>query len=172
MAPELPTSIEGARQGAGEDQRPFQVLLVDDEVAILESLELTLSEDYTVFTADNGRDGLRIMRDEEIDLVIVDQVMPEMSGTQFLAAAVDFYPDARKVLLTAYADTQAAISGINDVGLDYYLMKPWDPPEERLFPVLDDLLQDWAAGFRPPFRGIKVAGAAWSPASHEVKAQG
>jgi thioredoxin reductase (NADPH) len=92
-----------------------------------------------------------------------------MSGTEFLVQARQVFPDARKVLLTAYADTEVAIAGINLVQLDHYLMKPWDPPEERLYPVLDDLLSDWSASFRPPFEGIRVAGSLWSPKSHEVK---
>ena len=95
--------------------------------------------------------------------------MPQMSGTEFLLQARQVYPDARKVLLTAYADTDVAIAGINQVQLDHYLMKPWDPPAERLYPVLDDLLGDWSASFRPPFDGIRVAGSLWSPKSHEVK---
>jgi len=154
------------------------ILTVDDEPEVLNAVERDLRghfrSDYRVVKAGSGRQALETVqqlkeRDAAVALFLVDERMPEMSGTEFLAQAIEYYPDARKVLLTAYADTQAAISGINDVGLDYYLMKPWDPPEERLFPVLDDLLGDWAAGFRPPFQGIKVAGAAWSPGSHDVK---
>jgi thioredoxin reductase (NADPH) len=92
-----------------------------------------------------------------------------MSGTEFLAEARKVYPDARKVLLTAYADTQAAIDSINSIGLDYYLMKPWDPPEQHLYPVLDDLLEAWWQSTPPPFDGIRVAGTLWSPKSHDVK---
>ena len=92
-----------------------------------------------------------------------------MSGTEFLVQARQVFPDARKVLLTAYADTEVAINGINLVQLDHYLMKPWDPPAERLYPVLDDLLSDWSASFRPPFEGIRVAGSLRSPKSHDVK---
>jgi thioredoxin reductase (NADPH) len=154
------------------------ILTVDDEPEVLNAVERDLRghfrADYRIVKAGSARQALETVtelreREATVALFLVDERMPEMSGTEFLARAVEIYPDARKVLLTAYADTQAAISGINDVGLDYYLMKPWDPPEERLFPVLDDLLEDWAAGFRPPYRGIKVAGAAWSPASHDVK---
>ena len=86
-----------------------------------------------------------------------------MSGTEFLTEAQKFYPDARKVLLTAYADTEAAIASINTIGLDYYLMKPWDPPEQNLYPVLDDLLSDWWQTVPPPYDGIRVAGTLWSP---------
>lgn len=158
-------------------QRPV-ILTVDDEPSVLNAVERDLRghfrSDYRVMKANSGVQALETVeqlkeRDAPLALFLVDERMPEMSGTEFLARARLVYPDARKVLLTAYADTSAAIAGINDVGLDYYLMKPWDPPEERLFPLLDDLLADWSAGFRPPFRGIKVAGAAWSPASHDVK---
>jgi thioredoxin reductase (NADPH) len=102
-------------------------------------------------------------------LFLVDQRMPVMTGVEFLEQALPFYPEARKVLLTAYSDTEAAIASINKVGLDYYLMKPWDPPEERLYPILDDLLLDWAATVQLPYQGIRVAGAQWSPQSHAVK---
>jgi thioredoxin reductase (NADPH) len=154
------------------------IMTVDDEPQVLNAVERDLRghfrSDYRVVKANSGAQALETVqqlkeRDAPVALFLVDERMPHMSGTEFLSQAREVYPDARKVLLTAYADTEAAISGINDVGLDYYLMKPWDPPEERLFPVLDDLLADWKAGFRPPFQGIKVAGAAWSPASHDVK---
>ncbi len=95
--------------------------------------------------------------------------MPDMSGTEFLAEAIQVYPQAKRVLLTAYADSQAAIDSINEVGLNYYLMKPWHPPEERLYPVLDELLDDWKAHVRLPYEGIRVAGTLWSLTSHEVK---
>jgi thioredoxin reductase (NADPH) len=95
--------------------------------------------------------------------------MPNMNGTEFLAEARELYPEARKVLLTAYADTEAAIESINTIGLDYYLMKPWDPPEQTLYPVLDDLLSDWQATVPLPYDGIRVAGTLWSPSCHRVK---
>lgn len=158
-------------------ERPV-ILTVDDEPDVLNAVERDLRShfrsDYRVVKAGSGREALDTVRqlqerEATVALFLVDERMPGMSGTEFLAQAMTAYPQAGKVLLTAYADTETAISGINEVGLDYYLMKPWDPPEERLYPVLDDLLEDWAAGFRPPFRGIKVAGASWSPASHDVK---
>lgn len=158
-------------------QRPV-ILTVDDEPQVLNAVERDLRghfrSEFRIMKAESGTqalDTVRQLKDREaaLALFLVDERMPQMSGMEFLAEARDIYPDARKVLLTAYADTAAAISGINDVGLDYYLMKPWDPPEEKLFPILDELLADWTAGFRPPFQGIKVAGAGWSPASHEVK---
>ena len=95
--------------------------------------------------------------------------MPQMTGVEFLEQAAPLFPEARKVLLTAYADTEAAISAINKVGLDYYLMKPWDPPEENLYPVLDGLLDEWRTNVRLPFEGIRVVGAMWSPESHDIK---
>ncbi len=95
--------------------------------------------------------------------------MPDMSGTEFLARAVKFYPEAKKVLLTAYSDTEAAIQSINSIGLDFYMLKPWDPPEEKLYPLLDELLSDWYAAMHPPYDGIRVTGALWSTSSHEVK---
>ena len=108
-------------------------------------------------------------RNETVALFLVDQRMPEMSGVEFLTEAIKTYPQARRVLLTAYADTQAAIDSINEVRLDYYLMKPWHPPEEKLYPVLDELLEDWKAHVRLPYEGIRVAGTLWSLSCHEVK---
>lgn len=132
MVSEPPTSIEGARQGAGNDERPFQVLLVDDEVAILESLELTLSEDYTVFAVDNGREGLLILQEQEIDLVIVDQVMPEMSGVDFLEKVIEIRPACVRMMLTGYADIDMVVRAINDGRIYRYIQKPWEPDELRL----------------------------------------
>ena len=132
MVPEPPTSIEGARQGVGKDERPFQVLLVDDEVAILESLELTLAEDYTVFAVDNGRDGLEILENEEIDLVIVDQVMPEMTGVEFLEKVIEIRPSCVRMMLTGYADINMVVRAINEGRIYRYIQKPWEPDELRL----------------------------------------
>ena len=95
--------------------------------------------------------------------------MPQMSGVVFLEEAMNIFPSAKRVLLTAYADTEAAIRSINKAKIDYYLMKPWDPPEEHLYPILDDLLDDWWASFKHPFEGIRVIGLRWSPKSYEVK---
>jgi thioredoxin reductase (NADPH) len=102
-------------------------------------------------------------------LFISDQRMPEMEGVDFLQKAREFFPNARRVLLTAYSDTDAAIKAINSVQLDYYLMKPWDPPEEKLYPVISELLDDWQDSYRPAFKGIKVIGYQFSPQSHEIK---
>ena len=154
------------------------ILTIDDEPEVLNAIERDLrrryAEHYRIVKANSGKaalDATRKLKERNtpIALFVSDERMPEMSGTEMLAEAIKIFPEARKVLLTAYADTQAAISGINTVGLDQYLMKPWDPPAEHLYPVLDDLLDDWSATFRPPFAGIRVAGVAWSPATHVVK---
>ena len=95
--------------------------------------------------------------------------MPTMTGTEFLAEALPLQPDAKRVLLTAYADTDVAIRAINEIRLDQYLLKPWDPPEEKLYPVLDDLLADWAAGYRPAFEGLRLLSGRWAPRGHEIR---
>ncbi len=130
---------------------------------------------YPIIKAGSGAEALKAVqqlkqRNTPVALFLADQRMPEMSGTEFLDEARKLYPEARKVLLTAYADTEAAIASINSIGLDYYLMKPWDPPEQNLYPVLDDLLSDWAATVPVPYDGIRVAGTLWSASSHAVKA--
>jgi thioredoxin reductase (NADPH) len=127
-----------------------------------------------VVRADSGITALESLRqlklrNEPVALFLVDQRMPHMSGVAFLEEAIEIFPDAKRVLLTAYADTEAAIRAINEVGLDHYLMKPWEPPEEHLYPVLTDLLDDWQAQFSPPFEGIRVVGHQWSAQSHQVK---
>ncbi|MDQ3255634.1 MAG: FAD-dependent oxidoreductase, partial [Acidobacteriota bacterium] len=109
------------------------------------------------------------VRNNAVALFLVDQRMPGMSGVEFLEQAITLYPNAKRVLLTAYADTDAAIAAINEAGINHYLLKPWHPPEENLYPVLDDLLEDWKGNFHPPFEGIRVLGNRWSPASHNVK---
>jgi thioredoxin reductase (NADPH) len=154
------------------------ILTVDDEPEVLNAVERDLrrhfAADYRILKAGSGAQALEALRelkqrDTPVALLLVDARMPRMSGTEFLVQARQVYPEARKVLLTAYADTEVAIAGINLVQLDHYLMKPWDPPDEKLYPVLDDLLSDWAASYRPSFDGIRVAGSLWSPRSHEVK---
>ena len=129
---------------------------------------------YRVVKAHSGEAALEVarqlqQRNEIVALFLTDQRMPQMTGIQFLEQAREIFPEAKKVLLTAYADTEVAIASINDLQLDYYLMKPWDPPEENLYPVLEDLLEDWQASVRMPFEGLRVAGTLWSPRSHEVK---
>jgi thioredoxin reductase (NADPH) len=154
------------------------ILTVDDEPGVLKAIERDLRErfaaEYRVVSAASGAEALEAVkelkkRDTPLALFLVDQRMPAMTGTEFLAEAVKVYPEAKRALLTAYADTQAAITSINSLGLDYYLMKPWDPPERELYPVLEDLLSDWAAVHHPPFEGIRVLGTLWSAKSHAVK---
>jgi thioredoxin reductase (NADPH) len=154
------------------------ILTVDDDAEVLGAVERDLKQhyrnDYRVLKAVSGSEALEAARQLKqrgtpVALFLVDERMPGMSGTEFLREALKLHPQSRRVLLTAYADTQAAISGINDVGLDHYLLKPWDPPAERLYPVLDDLLSDWTAHVRLPYDGIRVAGARSSPRSYAVK---
>ncbi len=154
------------------------ILAVDDEPPVLGAVSRDLrakyGESYRVVRAGSGGEALDAVRQlkargEPLALFLVDQRMPEMSGTEFLAEAIRLFPDSKKVLLTAYADTQAAIDSINRIGLDHYLMKPWDPPEERLYPVLDDLLDDWLASAPRPYDGVRVCGTLLSSASHDVK---
>jgi thioredoxin reductase (NADPH) len=154
------------------------ILAVDDDSEVLNAVERDLRHhfraDYRVVKAGSGAQALDtakqlLQRGAPVALFLVDERMPHMSGTQFLVEAIKLYPDARRVLLTAYADTETAITAINTIGLDHYLLKPWDPPSERLYPVLDDLLSDWFARARPVFDGIRVVGSAMSPTSYAVK---
>jgi thioredoxin reductase (NADPH) len=154
------------------------IFTVDDDQAVLNSVERDLraqyGQDYRILPLNEGKVALDYLkkleqRNETVALFLVDQRMPEMSGTEFLREAMQIFPQAKRVLLTAYADTQAAIDSINEVGLDYYLMKPWHPPEERLYPILDELLEDWKIHVRLPYEGIRVAGTLWSLSSHQVK---
>jgi thioredoxin reductase (NADPH) len=154
------------------------IVSTDDEPqvlnAVVRDLRKQYGKDYRIVSAPSGQAALEALqqlkqRNEQVALLIADQRMPNMSGTEFLEQARVLYPDARKVLLTAYADTEAAIASINTVELDYYLLKPWDPPEENLYPVLDDLLSDWWTTAVVPYDGIRVAGTLWSARSHHVK---
>ena len=154
------------------------LLTVDDDPEVLRSVERDLkrhySADFRVLRAGSGSAALELLkkikeRNDTVALFLVDQRMPQMDGVSFLAEAVKIFPDARRALLTAYADTDAAIAAINRVHIDQYLLKPWDPPEEHLYPALDDLIEDWQANYRPPFQGIRVLGNRWSPHSHAVK---
>lgn len=154
------------------------IITVDDDAEVLRAVERDLRRKYSagfrVLRADSGQTALEIVRElkirnNPIALFLVDQRMPAMSGVEFLEKAIKICPEAKRVLLTAYADTDAAIAAINEAGINHYLLKPWDPPEENLYPVLDDLLDDWRADFRPPFEGIRVLGHRWSPQSHNVK---
>jgi thioredoxin reductase (NADPH) len=154
------------------------LLTIDDDPEVLRSVERDLRIEYgkyfRVLRADSGTTALEVLqklklRNQPVALLLVDQRMPQMTGVEFLEQAMQLFPDAKRALLTAYADTDAAIRAINTVKIDYYLLKPWDPPEERLYPVLNDLLNDWEASFHPPFAGIRVIGHRWSPKSHQIK---
>ena len=151
---------------------------VDDDPDVLRAVERDLrrhyGDRYRVISADSGLSALEStkqlkLRNEPVALFLVDQRMPRMSGVEFLEKAVELYPEAKKALLTAYADTDAAIRAINNVHIDHYLMKPWDPPEERLYGVVDDMLDDWQASYHPVFQGVRVIGNQWSPHSSEVR---
>lgn len=154
------------------------ILCVDDEpavaAAVARDLKARYRAEYRIVSATSGADALETTRElkrrgDSIALFVADQRMPAMSGTEFLAAAIEFYPDAKKILLTAYADTQAAIESINEIGLDHYLMKPWQPPEQMLYPVVDDLLESWSVEVELPYEGVRVVGALWSARSHTIK---
>jgi thioredoxin reductase (NADPH) len=154
------------------------IIAVDDDLGVLHAVERDLNGHYSgrfrILAAASGESALEALRElkvrgDQVALLLVDQRMPGMSGIEFVALALELFPDVKRVLLTAYADTEAAIHAINDVQIDYYLLKPWDPPEERLYPVLDDLLEDWLAAFRPPFEGVRVVGHRWSAVSHQLK---
>ncbi|NJP10116.1 MAG: FAD-dependent oxidoreductase [Leptolyngbyaceae cyanobacterium RU_5_1] len=154
------------------------ILAVDDDPEVLQAVSRDLRQQYgdrfRIIRADSGMSALDVvqqlkLRNESVSLFLVDQRMPQMGGVEFLEQAMTVFPDAKRALLTAYADTEAAIRAINGARLDYYLLKPWDPPEDRLYPVVDDLLDDWYASFRLPFEGIRVVGHRWSPLSHQVK---
>lgn len=154
------------------------LLTLDDDPQVLLAIERDLRQHYgkrfRVLRAESGVKALAIvkqlkLRNKILSLLLVDQRMPQMTGVEFLEQAMTIFPEAKRVLLTAYADTEAAIRSINNAKIDYYLMKPWEPPEEHLYPILDDLLDDWWASFKPPFEGIRVIGLRWSPRSYEVK---
>jgi thioredoxin reductase (NADPH) len=158
-------------------KRPF-ILALDDDPAVLRAVERDLKSkfaaDYRIIASDTPNKALDVVqqltaRGDRIALFLVDQRMPRISGTEFLMHALTLQPDARRVLLTAYADSSAAIDAINKVKLNHYLMKPWEPPEQNLYPVLSDLLEDWNATSRESFEGICVVGTRWSPSTHELK---
>src|SRR5213594_4188221 len=154
------------------------LLTVDDDAEVLRAVERDLrrryAERFRVLRADSGAAALQALqglkrRGASVGLLLADQRMPQMTGVEFLGQAMGLYPDTKRVLLTAYADTDAAIRAINDARIHHYLLKPWDPPEENLYPVLDDLLEDWMASFRPPFEGVRVLGTRWSPHSYAIR---
>jgi thioredoxin reductase (NADPH) len=154
------------------------LLTLDDDPEVLRAVERDLrkkyADRYRIVRAGSGASALQSLqtlkkRNEAVALLLVDQRMPEMSGVEFLNKAIAIYPEAKRVLLTAYADTDAAIQAINQARIQHYLLKPWDPPEDQLYPVLDDLLEDWQAGYRPMFDGVRVLGHRWSPHSYALR---
>ena len=154
------------------------LLTVDDDSDVLHSIERDLrrqyAQHYRIVSAGSGTAALDLLRrlqrrNEPLALLLVDHRMPQMTGIEFLKHALQVYPDAKRVLLTAYADTDAAIQAINEIKLHHYLLKPWTPPENNLYPVLDDLLDEWQAAFRPAFEGIRLLGTRWSPQSYALR---
>lgn len=154
------------------------LLTVDDDADVLRAIERDLRShygaQYRVLASDSPQSAIELLnqlklRSDTVALLLADQRMPKMDGVQFLQEAREVFPDAKRALLTAYADTNAAISAINEVGINYFFLKPWDPPDEHLYPQLDDLLDDWQASHRPTFEGIRVLGTRWSPRSYELR---
>ncbi len=154
------------------------LFVVDDDpqvlAAVTRDLRAEYRANYRIIRTDSPQEGLDALKDlkrkgDVVALFLVDQRMPEMLGVEFLEGAKKVFPEAKSVLLTAYSDTDAAIKAINDVQLDYYLSKPWNPPEERLYPVLNDLLDVWQLGYVPEFDGLKVLGYQYNPHTHDIK---
>jgi len=154
------------------------IVTVDDDPGVLSAIDSDLrarfADKYRVLKAESGSvalDTLKRLRERNnpVALLLSDQRMPKMGGVEFLHEAASIYPDAKRALLTAYADTDAAIRAINQVKLHYYLLKPWDPPEQHLYPVIEDLLADWQAWYSPPFEGVRVLSSRWSPQSYEIR---
>ncbi len=158
-------------------KKPY-IIAIDDDLSVLRAVERDLkakfSSHYRVLAADSPQKAMGIVRQltsrgDQVALFLVDQRMPFMSGTEFLKEAIALQPEARRVLLTAYADSAAAIDAINKVKLNHYLMKPWEPPEQHLYPVLADQLEDWQAGNRQAFDGVYIVGTRWAPETHRLK---
>jgi len=154
------------------------VLSVDDDPDVLRAIERDLrtqyGAEYRVIGSESPEKALEILkqlkiRNDSVALMLADQRMPHMNGVEFLQEGMQIFPDAKRALLTAYADTSAAVSAINEANINYFFMKPWDPPESHLYPQLDDLLDDWRASYRPAFEGIRVLGTRWSPRSYELR---
>ena len=158
---------------------PKPILLsVDDDSDVLRAIERDLRSqyggEYRVIGSDSPEKALDILkqlkvRNDSVALLLADQRMPHMNGVEFLQEGMQIFPQAKRALLTAYADTNAAISAINEANINYFFMKPWDPPQDNLFPQLDDLLDDWRASYQPAFEGIRVLGTRWSPRSYELR---
>ena len=156
---------------------PF-IIIVDDDVHVLRAIQRDVRnnyrDDYRIIAAESANEAIELIKDlklknETVALFISDQRMPEMEGIEFLQRVKEIYPEAKCVMLTAYSDIEAAIKAINDIKLDHYLMKPWNPPEEKLYPVIDELLNDWQAFYKPDHEGMRIIGYQWSPKSHRLK---
>ena len=154
------------------------ILTVDDDpqvlAAIARDLRKQYGKEYRIVRADSGASGIEVLdqlkeRGDTVALILSDQRMPVMNGVQFLTDARERFPGAKRALLTAYSDTEAAIAAINASNVDYYFVKPWDPPEEKLYPVVDGMLDDWQLGYRPGFEGIKLVADRWSARSHQLR---
>jgi thioredoxin reductase (NADPH) len=154
------------------------ILAVDDDVSVLEAVVQDLrrryAASYRILRASSGQAALDLgkqlkQRTESVALFLSDQRMPGMNGTEFLERSIEIFPDAKRALLTAYSDTEAAIRAINAARIHYYLTKPWDPPEEKLYPVVDDLIESWRDTHKPPFEGLRVVGARYTLRDHEVR---
>lgn len=154
------------------------IFSIDDDPQVLQAIQYDLRKQYRkqyrILCTSSAREALESLpelkkKGEEVALFLSDQRMPDMTGVEFLAQAKAIFPNAKRALLTAYSDIEAAIRAINEVQLDYYIAKPWDPPEEKLFPVLEDLLTDWQSNYRPAFDGLKLIGYQFSPSSHDLK---
>jgi thioredoxin reductase (NADPH) len=172
-----PAAAATSEQQPNSTRRPA-ILAVDDEPAVLAAVARDLrrgfGERFRILRAGSGADALEILREsrargDQVAMLIADQRMPGMPGTQYLVEARKVVPDAKRVLLTAYADTDAAIAAINDVALDYYLLKPWDPPEEQLYPVVEDLLTTWESGAALEAGGVRIVGHRFSKESHDLR---
>ncbi len=157
--------------------RPI-LLTVDDDPsvsrAVARDLRRRYGADYRIMRADSGEEALAairevVLRGDQVAAILADYRMPRMNGVDFLESAMDLVPQARRALLTAYADTNAAIAAINVVDVDHYLLKPWEPPEEKLYPVVDELVETWQREARPAEHKIKILGHPWSSASYDVR---
>jgi thioredoxin reductase (NADPH) len=154
------------------------VLTVDDDPDVLRAVERDLrsryADRYRILRASSGPEAMDTLqrlhsRNEAVALLLADQRMPELDGVGFLTQATELFPSSKRALLTAYADTNAAINAINEARVHYFLMKPWDPPEENLYPALDDLLNDWSGSYHPPYEGIRLLGTRWSARAYEMR---
>ncbi len=154
------------------------IFLIDDDPQVLRALSRDVRQkykkEYQVLSTEDPQEALESLKElkrtgEEVALFISDQRMPRMTGVELLEKSKEFYPESKRMLLTAYSDMDTAIRAINETDLDYYLIKPWDPPEEKLFPIIDEMLDDWQSSYKPEVSGIRLLGYQFSPKSHAIK---